>query len=80
MTEPFIPWWARLLARVPTQHRCVFDYLIMLGFWDLADGDWYVNGHWNWRCWEVWEREFARYHLPPDCIPKFPRLMRRLFT
>lgn len=62
-TTPFIPWWAKLLARVPrgARYTNAFDILVGLGFWDLPyDGDFYVNGRWCWRWWRGQERSLAR--------------------
>lgn len=78
VAAPVVPWWAWLLARLPfgSQRENVFDFLsLRLGFWDLNDGDWYVNGRWNWRCWE----HFERHGWPADQLPVFPRLMKKVF-
>ena len=80
---PPIPRWARLLAK-DRRGRCAFDILIDLGFWDMRDGDWYVNGHWNWRCWETYDKHHARLVAAgwraPLYMPRFPRMMKRLFV
>jgi hypothetical protein len=55
---PAIPMWARIFARFP-RRLCVFDSLMLLGFWEMHPGDWYINGRWNWRWWRGGERAFA---------------------
>lgn len=75
---PHIPLWALFLARFPTRHNNTFALLIRLGFWDVAEGDWYVRGHWCWRCWEPYEVLYRDFGITAP-LPFFPRMMRRIF-
>jgi hypothetical protein len=39
-----------MLLAIPLTRNgsCVFDALVRMGFWQMADGDYYVNGRWSW--------------------------------
>lgn len=74
-----IPFWLRIACDWPTQSHPIIDALHLAGLWDMNDGDYYVNGRWNWRCWEMWERFYARHQMETRWMPWFPRTMKRLF-
>jgi hypothetical protein len=58
--------WPLSRCSAETRDR-VYEWLGRLGFWDLAEGDYYVRGRWNWR---FWDHPFARHY--PESVAKIP--------
>lgn len=73
-----IPPWIKLLSH---GDDTPLDHMHILGFWDMEDGDWYANGHWNWKPWEMWERFNAKHpsiSIAVGLMP-FPAVMKRAY-
>lgn len=75
--EPDFPHYLVMPAWVyPFWHLSLYwrTYLytpfIRLGFWDLDEGDYYVNGRWTWNFWRTLKGQRYRVnrHFPADIL------------
>lgn len=74
-----IPEW---IHHISEGHDSPLDQLHTLGFWDMGAGDWYANGQWNPRPWEMWEKFNGRYgfNVSDETLLPFARAIKRAYT
>lgn len=55
-----MPWWVYYPRYVWTRrYILVFRPLVRLGFWQIEEGAYYVDGHWTWAWWRTLEQRFT---------------------